>query len=220
MMPSRGPRIRDYLRNREHPAAPAEIAAALGLPTLPVCHSIGCMYRAGMLGRVGAGQSYHYFLLREAQPREIYTTPEAKRARHAERARLAHKRKGGLTRDEYQAQFAAKRAAREEAARAKKADREARAMAKAERARVRLTPEEAAERRRERDRQRKARERTAKRLTLPQRMLAHDPPIPSKRLEAPPVRSVRTETVAEWMARTGQSPEVLPAVWNQHREAA
>ena len=222
-MISRGQRIRDYLREHGRPCAPAEIAAALGLPTLPVCHTIGNMLRAGMLGRTGAGRAFHYYLAREAKPAVIYATPEEKRARCAELARLAHKARGGMSRAEYMAQFSACRAQREAAAAERAAkreqhDREKALRAERRRAIVKSTPEEVTAARRERDRRRHAEKRAQRRLSQAQRILAHAPAATiADRMHAieAPAAKVRPETIEEWKARTGKKVEVIPAHWNQ-----
>jgi hypothetical protein len=200
-MSSRGQRIRDYLREQDRPCAPGEIAAALGLPVLPVCHTIGNMLRAGMLGRNGAGRAFHYFLVREAKPAEIYTTPEAKKARCAELARLAHKAKGGMSRDEYLALCAAKRAANAgKAVPLRKRDAKP-ATPRAQRVKPEAKPKAAAKAVR----------------TQAQRMLANEPHQSVRLREAPPVKHVPAETIEQWMARTGQRPQVLPVAWNEAR---
>ena len=200
-MISRGQRIRDYLREQDRPCAPGEIAAALGLPVLPVCHTIGNMLRAGMLGRNGAGRAFHYFLVREAKPAEIYTTPEAKKARCAELARLAHKAKGGMSMDEYLAHCAAKRAANA----GKTVPRRKRAAKPATPRPQRVKPA--------------AKPKASAKVvrTLAQRLLANEPHQAARLREAPPVKQVRVESVSEWMARTGQRPQVLPVAWNEAR---
>lgn len=194
-MISRGQRIRDYLREQDRPCAPAEIAKALGLPVLPVCHTIGNLFRAGMLDRTGAGHSYHYFLKREAKPAEIYTTPEAKKARCAELARLAHKAKGGMSRAEYFEQCAARSAA-------SAATRQPRIRKKvAAKPRPPAAP--------------KARKVPKPVRTLAQRFLRNEPPIPVVLLETVVVKAPR-QSVDEFLARGGHI-DVLPAAWNQAR---
>lgn len=200
-MSSRGQRIRDYLREQDRPCAPGEIAAALGLPALPVCHTIGNMLRAGMLGRNGAGRAFHYFLVREAKPAEIYTTPEAKNARCAELARLAHKAKGGMSRDEYLALCAAKRAANAGKAVPRRKRAAKPATPRAPRVKAAEKPKAAAKAVR----------------TQAQRLLANEPHQAVRLREAPPVKHVPTETIEQWMARTGQRPQVLPVAWNEAR---
>ena len=194
-MSSRGQRIRDYLREQDRPCAPGEIAAALGLPVLPVCHTIGNMLHAGMLGRNGAGRAFHYFLVREAKPAEIYTTPEAKNARNAELARAAHKAKGGLTRAEYFEQCSARSAARA-------ATRPPRIRKKvAAKPRPLAAP--------------KARKLPKPVRTLAQRFLRNEPPIPVVLPETVLTAKPR-QSVDEFLAKGGHI-DVLPAAWNQAR---
>ena len=197
-MSSRGQRIRDYLREQDRPCAPGEIAAALGLPVLPVCHTIGNMLRAGMLGRNGAGRAFHYFLVREAKPAEIYTTPEAKKARCAELARLAHKAKGGMSRDEYLAHCAAKRAANAGKAVPRRKRAAKPATPRPQRVKPAAKPKASAKVVR----------------TLAQRLLANEPHQSMRLREAGPVSKVKLPSSDEFIANGGQY-ERLPAAWNE-----
>lgn len=53
--------------------------------------------------------------------------------------------------------------------------------------------------------------------TLAQRLLANEPHESVRLRDSAPVKQVPKETVSEWMARTGQRPQVLPVAWNEAR---
>lgn len=209
-MSSRGQKIRDYLREQGRPCAPGEIAAAIGLPALPVCHTIGNLFRSGMLGRTGAGRAFHYFLIREATPRGPRKTAEEKRARKAARERQRSDRvrraRGAMTAEEYAAKRAESRQQRLAAVEQQRHEREELKIAQKAEQRASDSARVVV--------------RTQRKLTPAQRVLAHEPAIPTVKLDAAPKPlAPKVETVAEWMARTGKRPEVLPASWNQARAA-
>ncbi|WP_271678883.1 hypothetical protein [Thermomonas mangrovi] len=210
---SRGQRIRDFLRGKDRGYAPGEIAEALGLDALPVCHTIGNMLRAGMLSRTGSGHSFHYSLAREATTGPRKTQEEKLQTKRAceERKR---RRRGARPVAEYRAERAAMREQRiaEEAQRRREREEARNVQAAARRA---LEAKSAL------PKVRKVTPAAAKR-TQAQRIMAHSHALaePAKLLDAPlKPPAPRVETVEEWMARTGKRPQVLPAVWNQARAA-
>lgn len=207
---SRGQRIRDYLREQGRPCAPAEVAKALDLPTLPVCHTIGNMLRDGMLGRTGDGRSFHYYLIREATPRGPRKSIEEKLARKAmrERERLDRMRlaRGGMTGAEYNAKRAADKQRRiEEAARRRREKEEAKNLAAA--LRRQAAPKRPA-----------AKVKPMK--TKAQRLLNNTPAPPSavQTLTERLPKAPRVQSVEEFVAAGGRI-ERLPAVWEQARAA-
>src|SRR5690606_13834069 len=157
---------------------------------------------------------FAYFVVRSVQIKE-YPTDEARREATLRRERIRHRRKrGGGSLEELRARQAAARAlkagtrhrppskahqrpmAEYRAEQAEKREQKARARAEAARLRAekRAAEREATRRavkaKADAAKRERAQQRAKRRLTPAQRILAHDPPIPSKRLEAPPVRIV------------------------------
>lgn len=226
---TRAGQIREALRASDKPMTSSEIVALV--PGIRTHHAIGAMYRQGHVDRSGERGSYRYWLAREPISRKIYSDEERK-ARRAERERIrgaARRRAAGAM---LFSEMVAER--RAEAAR-RKAERDAeRAKARAEREAKRNNPATKAEReaaRAETNRKYYAKKRAERQKAKAAFLAAESKKrakvnaayncaiAPAKpRLEDAPMRIVIAETVEEWMARTGQSPEVLPGVGA--REAA
>lgn len=205
-MKSRGALIRDYLR--EHgPTCSAAIAHGIDLPALPVQHTIGNLFRSGILGREGMGRSFRYFLLREVPEPGPRKTKEEKRARQAQRERERARLKGRLSIEEYRLALAQRKAQRLAETDARKQARLAALRIKPaakKKARVVLTPEQRIEKRREFERARWLRRKAEQKqsaVAVAEVTLVPDP--------IPQVQ-VSRESVEDWMARTGKRPEVLP----------
>lgn len=220
-----------------------EIVAALPQYTRQqIGDSIRLMFNAAkpaILERIGnRSDGFRYFVARNVQIK-AYPTKEARREATLVRERIRNRRRPGRTGmslEQLREKQAAKRAA---AGRAKvyrhrppqRTMAEYRAL-QAERKAAKLAQQAEDRRKREAKREaerqatiaaiarRKAAERAKRRLTLAQRILAHAPAIiaADKPTQAAPAKP-RVETVEEWMARTGQTVEVLPVHWNQARAA-
>ena len=219
---TRAERIRAVLREAGRPMTCGEVEKLV--PGVTTHHSMGVMYRDGILARQGGYGSYAYWIVREPEVRKPLT-PEERRARRAERERI----RGRARRAE----------ARAKNADAREALRQAREAAKAE-AKAKREAEKAAQREAriaERDRVMKAKASAQKRAAAKKAKAAFlaaeakrrakinaafncaiEPAKPQ--LEDAPKRVVVAETVEEWMARTGRKPEVLPGVGEIAREAA
>ncbi|HSD16825.1 MAG TPA: hypothetical protein VLC71_06115 [Thermomonas sp.] len=168
-----------------------------------LCDMLDCE----VIARTGdAVNGYRYHVIRPVKLR-AYATPEeskeAKRARDrayakARGRRVGLRKEGTRSLEEWRAQRAASKAAR-----------------------LKRLADERAARRQQRIRDRAAIVRVAapKRVgrTQAQRLLANEPHESVRLREAPPVKVVRVESVSEWMARTGQRPQVLPVAWNEAR---
>lgn len=168
---------------------------------------IGDMLAMGMLKRTGdAVDGYRFHVVREVKLK-TYASPEealeAKRVRDRAYAKARGPRIGLRKANvrplaEWRAQQAANKAAR-----------------------AKRIADERAARRQQRISERAAIVRVAapKRAgrTQAQRLLANEPHQAVRLREAPPVKHVPTETIEQWMARTGQRPQVLPVAWNEAR---
>jgi hypothetical protein len=191
----RAQEIREWLAKQDGPRTTGQIATGIGKPGfIRVAHSVRSMFVDGYLVRERQGTAWMYRVGEPPKPRAKLSAEEL-RARKAERERGRNRRRGKRTRAEWQAEQAAKRAAREADAAAQRA---ARAAATAARAAQRAAAKAPAKPTHETGR-RKAKVVTA---TTAERMRAE--------FVAAAAKAPRCESVAEWMARTGQRPEVLP----------
>lgn len=202
-------KIRALIPDADSAKYPHEIRALLPDVKAQQIRSALCeMIETRVIDRTGnKSDGYKYFVIRTPKLK-AYATPEesreAKRARDRERARKRGPRIG----------------LRKAGVRPLAEWREEQARQKVETAKRRA--EERAAMRQQRVSERAAIVRVPKPVGRPkrtqaQRLLANEPHQAVRLREAPPVQKVRVESVSEWMARTGQRPQVLPVAWNQDR---
>lgn len=193
---SRAKRLRDWLATQASPRTSAEIATATGELRHKVNIAIGDMIRSGAL--TGSIEYPARYALAKPVRTWRYTDPGEKAA-----AAIRARAKANANRDakrhaaaallapqreaEWRARVVAKAAIEVERAAVKAAKRAKRTQPKAKRVRQ----------------PKAAKPKAATRLRIAPVVIVHPP--------AAPV----AETVAEWQARTGQRPEVLPVRWNQ-----
>lgn len=218
---SRFSEIREVIPNEGASKPVREIIAALPhLDVQRVREAVGYMYRWGILARSGSiSTGYRYWVVR-AVKRKRYDT-EAERREGKRRTDAARNRRLKMPLAEWtevRAKRTAATIARREAERADRNEkkRQATALRRAERAEAKASlPAKPKAIRQKRHASPKVPR------TQAQRILAYEPPIPSRTADAPaPAKVPRVESVAEWMARTGKRPQVLEASWNQRRDAA
>jgi hypothetical protein len=197
-MPSRCQLIRDYLRGKD-PMGSAEIAQAIGLPALPVQHSIGNMVQSGILTRKGVGRCFTYSLAREVVT--VRLTTEEVKARRAARERERYAAKGNRPRAEWLAYLAQCAAERKRKTAERKAQRklelqEQRALASVVRKHTKPV---------------------VAKVMKPAKVVRK--PTAAQQVHIAPAKQLmnvivkpkpKVESVAEWMARTGKRPQVLP----------
>jgi hypothetical protein len=186
-MTSRYQQIRQWLGTQDGPRTPGEIAAGIGAKSSRAFTVVlGNMLRDGWLVRKRDGVRRLYSLTEKAPPRKATAAQLAERARQRQRER--YRAKGGRTR----AQWLEER---------RRAAAERRAQYERE---VALRRE-----RRSAERAKRAAPRAAVAKPLHDRKAK---PHVVVRLAPPPAprREVPRETVEQWMARTGNSPQVLP----------
>lgn len=222
---TRANRIREILRAATEPMTSGQIMALV--PGIRTHHAIGAMYRQGHIDRTGVRGEYRYWLARERISRITFATEEERRLRKNERERIRGQRR---RREAGAMEFGDMVAHRRAIAAQKKAERDAeRAKARAEREAKR--PKTDAERlaaKRESNRKHYAKQ-AARRKKARDAFLAAEAKkrakvnaayncvvIPRRaQLEDAPKVEASPETVEEWMARTGQTPQVLPGVQYQ-----
>lgn len=195
-MTSRGQLVRDFMRGKTDPMSSASIAEALGLETLPVQHTIGNMFRSGILGRVGSGRKWRYFLERELVDRRA--DPEESRKRRQARGRIREdalrRARGCRTKAEYIAFLQEGKRLRLLATQERVAARKAAAKARV----AGLKPKKP-----------KAKPKPPCKPGPKPKALQITLARPFEKVEAPPAPR-QPETIEQWMARTGRKPEVLP----------
>lgn len=223
---TRANQIREVLRAAKAPMTSGEIMALV--PGIRTHHALGAMYRQGHVDRSGERGEYRYWLAREPISRITFASEEERRQRRNERERI---RQAKRRRANGALPFADMVAARREEAAKRKAIRDAeRAAARAEREAKRpKTEEERLAAKRASNRKYYAKQASARKQAKAAFLAAEAKKkarrtkkinakyncvvIPRRpQLEDAPKRIVVPETVEEWMARTGQAPEVLPGV--------
>jgi hypothetical protein len=185
---NRSEQIREVLRASDGPLSVADITKAV--PGIETNYAICVMYRAGMLARDGKAKSYRYWLNRE--PIDKRLDPEEKKARRKlrERRRYLERRPNPRSFADYLSERAAGKTARLAAL---AADRELKRKDKvAKKAAGKL----------------KAKVPKAVQKSSRLSHIVIEPPRPC--VTKAPVRQAEPESVAAWMARTGQRVEHLP----------
>jgi hypothetical protein len=189
-MSTRSEKIRAFLRMADGPQTTTAIVTAV--PGRPTHYAVGVMYRAGILARDGEPRRFRYWIAREAVPRVKLPIEELRARRQARERRLYQARRGSTrTAAEYRADRAQKKVLRLAGIRA---DRERRQQAKA------------------------AVKKSAAQRAKPGLPAAPKPSRQGQFVIAPgrrratrmSERTVEAESVAAWMARTGQRVEHLP----------
>lgn len=207
----RAQKCRDWLRER----APTDfgyrdIAAGIGEPEpIQVAYTMAEMARTGLVNRHGDSRPFTYSWLRDPPPK---LPREEIMRRRRDRVRNLARQRGAMCLEDYKELLRQRREARD-----------------AERARVRAEKAaqreaERAERAAVREAERAAAKKAKRKPRRVQPACTPKPPKSTQRIAiapsvgpfAPaPVKQVEPETVAEWMARTGQQPERLPAAWDR-----
>ncbi|BDU17561.1 hypothetical protein [Lysobacter auxotrophicus] len=186
-MTSRYQMIRQWLGTQDGPRTPGEIAAGIGAKSSRAFTVVlGNMLRDGWLVRKRDGVRRLYSLTEKAPPRKATAAQLAERARQRQRER--YRAKGGRTRAQWleeRRRAAAERRAQYERDVALR--REQRAAERAKRAGARAAVAKPLH-------DRKAKPHVVVRLAPP----------------AAPKKEVPRESVEQWMARTGKTPQVLP----------
>lgn len=110
---SRAERIRQFLTGKG-PQTAAVICGGIGeTGSLKAMHSIGTLVTGGFLRRIGESRPYRYELVRaDFVPRPVRLTPEQRRERRRERQRANDRAKGVRSREQWNAELAARRAAK------------------------------------------------------------------------------------------------------------
>jgi hypothetical protein len=216
---SRAAAIRAWLATQDGPRSPDAIADALGYPKgcltrdgkqtdrMRLHWTIGEMFRKGLLVRTGSGRRFVYALGRPVA--EPLTDAEKRDRRNARMRKRYVERRACMTAEEYNAQRA------QDALR--KREERARQRAARDAAVKRARAQEALQRAKTIVQRMKSTQETKAKAAPKVRPQPAPTVAPTPILQAPRVE--RFETVEEWMARTGQRPEVLPAAWNQERVA-
>lgn len=201
---SNADRIRAFMAGKggSDPVLASDIREALGLTQAQVDSSIKSMANLDMIQRVGKRpQPASYILLRMPAPPR---TPEEAAAAERERNRRKRRQQGAIKQDEYFIKIAARKAERLKKKRdeieRRRAEREALALERAREIvqRLKRMEERAAA---GKDPRKFLREQISRSASRTMAKLT-----PAPKVDA----SVEPETVEQWMARTGQQPEVLP----------
>lgn len=219
--------IRALIPDADSAKLPRELVAALPqFKAKGIRESLGEMFRQGIVDRIGnRSDGFRYYAAR-AVKLKAYESDEARREGKRRTDAAANRRKKRPL-----AEFRAEQARKREATAARRlVEEEARRRALAEkRAAEKAATDAAVAAKRastRRARMEAEAERRAQRLlTREQRLLNTAPARSAKAVRATlasvadvPAAAIKTpkaESVEEWMARTGQRPQVLDSVWNR-----
>jgi hypothetical protein len=208
----------------------AIIAALPNIKAQMVREAIGQMFRDEVIDRTGnKSDGFAYFVKRDVKLKR-YATDEERKAGKVRTDADHNRRRRTQTQEERLAAWASMRADKVKQVAQHRAARDylgalLRATDQAQRANEAAAKHEAErkatlEAQADKRKVRAAILRAKASKTKPQRLLSHTPAKPGlQRITEAPKAKVRVESVAEWMMRTGQRPDVLPVAWDQRRAA-